>query len=60
MMTLKQQLKNVLPVTVLEKKGNYGTIIWVVECGGKKSVVGGNSLVCYMCVTYWLRDKLIP
>jgi hypothetical protein len=51
MMTLKQQLKNVLPVTVLEKKGNYGTIAQVVEFGGKRSDVGGNSLDGYVCVT---------
>jgi hypothetical protein len=51
MMTLKQQLKNVLPVTILEKKGDYGTVAQVVEYGGKRSVVGGNSLDGYMCVT---------
>ena len=51
MMTLKQQLKNILPVTVLEKKGNYGTIAQAVEFGGRRSVVGGISLNGYMCVT---------
>jgi len=51
MMTLKQQLKNVLPVTVLENKGNYGTVAKVVEFWGKRSVVGGNSLDGYVCVT---------
>jgi len=50
-MTLKQQFKNVLPVTILEKKGNYGTVAKVVEYGGKRSVVGGNSLDDHMCVT---------
>jgi hypothetical protein len=48
MMTLKQQLKNVLPVTVLEKKGNFGTVARVVEYGGKRSAVGGIALDGYM------------
>lgn len=50
-MTLKQQLKDVLFVAILEKKGNYGTVAKVVEVGGKRSVVGGNCLDGYMCVT---------
>jgi hypothetical protein len=51
MLTLKQQLKNVLPVKILEKKGNYGTFAQVVEFGGKTILVGGNSLNGYICVS---------
>ena len=45
MMNLKQYLKNVLLVTILEKNENYGTDAQVVKFGCMKTVAGGTLLM---------------
>jgi hypothetical protein len=57
MMNLKQYLKNVLFVTILEKNKNCGTDGQVVKFGCMKTVVGG-TLLMVTCVTFasrWLN-----
>ena len=49
LMTLKQQLRNVLIVTTLQKEENYGTGAEVVEFGCRRSVAGGTVLDGYLC-----------
>jgi hypothetical protein len=45
MMNLKQYLKNVLLVTILEKNENYGTEAQIVKFGCRKTVAGGTLLM---------------
>ena len=45
MMTLKQQLKNVLLVTTLEKQKNCGADAQVVESGCTRSAAAGTLLM---------------
>jgi hypothetical protein len=59
MMTLKQYLKNVLRVTILEKKENYGTDAQVVEFGCMGSIAGG-TLLMVTCVTFASRWPSFP
>jgi hypothetical protein len=47
-MTLKQQLKNVLHVTTLEKKKSCGTDAQVVEFGCMRTIASG-ILEGYLC-----------
>jgi hypothetical protein len=51
MMTLKQQLKNVLLVTTLEKKKSYGTDAQVVEFGCVRTRPSGilDGYLCDFC-----------
>ena len=52
MMTLKQQLKNVLHVTTLETKKNHGTDAQVVEFGCMRTIASGilDSYLCDICI----------
>ena len=59
MMNLKRKLKNVLLVTILEKKANYGTEAKVVEFGCMRSVAGG-TLLMVTCVTFASRWPSFP
>jgi len=51
MMTLKQQLKNVLLVAALEKRKSYGIDVQVVEFGGMRSIASGilDGYLCDIC-----------
>ena len=50
-MTLKQQLKNVLLVMTLEKKTSYGTDPQVVEFGCMRTIASGilDGYLCDIC-----------
>ena len=47
---LKRQLKNIMPVTTLQKKEKCGTDVEVVGLGCTRSVAGGTFLMV-TCVT---------
>ena len=49
MINLKQYLKNVVLVTILEKKENYGTEAQVVEFGCMRILPVGDSTDGYLC-----------
>lgn len=54
LVTLKQQLKNVLLVMILEKKQSYGTDAQVMEFGCVRNLVGG-SLLMATCAAFAVR-----
>ena len=57
MMEMKQYLKNVLFVTILEE--NCGTDAQVVEFGGMRIIAGGTPLMV-TCVTFASRWPSFP